>query len=397
MADEKKTGELSEANGASRHSRASLTNDSSLWPFVTAVLAESAQAISARSAAVFLHDERSKQMRTAIVLDHGRPVDFFGEDRFIELWEPFEVTDLPVWQELMVNKTYRWCDLTDEANLSLKWLIPWYRRLELKGGLAVPLVFNGRPIGLAVFGCTVSDPPPADRLDFLQSLVHEAAVAIQLVRMSGQAKDAETAQEEMRVAGEVHENVAQYLAAISMHLAAAQSSINSDPVKASKAIDRSRELARLGMELARRTTLVLRPNHAEAVGTSQTLLDLIREAGRESNLICDFREVGQIPRTIGAETEKGLLQIAKEAINNTLQHAKSRKLIAIVTWYADRVKLEIVDNGIGFDLDLIEEQSEGYGIQGMRQCAAKLGGTLEVVSCPGEGTRVRVTLPILNV
>jgi signal transduction histidine kinase len=397
MSDEKKAGELSEGNEALRHSRASLTQDSSLWPFVTAVLAESAQTISARSAAIFLHDERSQQMRTAIVLEHGQPVDFFDQDRFIELWEPFEVTHSPIWQELVAGKSYHWCDLTDEANLSLKWLIPWYRRLGLQGGLAVPLIFNGRPIGLAIFGCMFTDPPSADRLGFLKSLVYEAALAIQLVRMSGQARDAEMAQQEIRVAGEVHDNVAQYLAAISMHLAAAQSSIKSDTVKASKAIDRARELARLGMELARRTTLVLRPGRSEAAGTSQTLVDLIRDAGRKSNLICDFREVGQIPRTIGAETEKGLLQIAKEAINNALQHGKSRKLIAIVTWYADRVKLEIVDNGIGFDLDVIEEQSEGYGIQGMRECATQLGGTLEIVSCPGEGTRVQATLPMLNV
>ena len=188
MSDEKKAGELSEANEALRHSRASLTQDSSLWPFVTAVLAESAQAISARLAAIFLHDERSQQMRTAIVLEHGRRVDFFDEDRFIELWEPFAVTHFPIWQELIAGKSHHWCDLTDETNLSLKWLIPWYRRLGLQGGLAVPLIFNGRPIGLAFFGCTFTDPPSADRLELLKSLVHEAALAIQLVRMSGQGE-----------------------------------------------------------------------------------------------------------------------------------------------------------------------------------------------------------------
>jgi hypothetical protein len=52
----------------------------------------------------------------------------------------------------------------------------------------------------------------------------------------------------------------------------------------------------------------LRPGHSTR--PSQTLVDLIREAGRESNLICDFREIGLIPRTVGAETEKGLLQIS---------------------------------------------------------------------------------------
>ena len=92
-------------------------------------------------------------MRTAIVLEDGQPVDFFNEDRFIELREPFSVHQSTIWQELMTSGTYQWRDLNDENKLSFKWLIPWYRRLGLQGGLAVPLIFNARPIGLAIFGC----------------------------------------------------------------------------------------------------------------------------------------------------------------------------------------------------------------------------------------------------
>jgi signal transduction histidine kinase len=177
-----------------------------------------------------------------------------------------------------------------------------------------------------------------------------------------------------------------------MHLAAAQSYLKSDPVKASKAINKARELARLGIELSRRTTLVLRP-----AGNLQSLIDLIREAGKEAELVCDFREIGQPPRTVGAETEKGLLQIAREAINNAVQHGKPRKLEAILTWYADRVKLELIDDGEGFDLDAVERNGEGYGIQGMRDCAGELKGTFEIVSRPGYGTRLWVAVPVLNV
>jgi signal transduction histidine kinase len=368
-----------------------------LWPFVVGALTESAQAIAAPSAAIFLFEEQSNRMRTTIVLEDGRPVDFFNEDRFIELREPFEVEQSPIWQELMTSRTYRWRDLTDESKLSFKWLIPWYRRLGLQGGLAVPLIFNARPIGLAVFGCRRSEPPPSSRLDFLKNLMNEAALAIQLLRISNRAKDAEMAHQEVQVAGEVHESIAQSLAAISMHLAGAQSFLKSDPAKASRAIDRARELARLGIELVRRTTLILRPGHSGPTAPSQTLIDLIREAGRESNLLCDFREICQIPRTVGAETEKGLLQISREAINNALQHGQPRRLEAVLTWYADRVKLEITDDGAGFDLKTSEQTGEGYGIKGMRECAAQRGGTLDILTFVGQGTRVRATLPILNV
>lgn len=397
MIDENEAAELTAANDALGRSLASLTNADDLWPFVVGALTESARAIAAPSAAIFLLDEQSNRMRTTIVLEDGRAVDFFNEDRFIELREPFEVQQSPVWQELMTSRTYQWRDLTDENKLSFKWLIPWYRRLGLQGGLGVPLVFNSRPIGLAVFGCRRSEPPPPSRLDFLKNLINEAALAIQLLRISHRVNDAEIAHQEIRAAGEVHESIAQSLAAISMHLAGAQSFLKSDPEKASAAISRARELARLGIELVRRTTLILRPGHSGPSSPSQMLVDLIREAGKESNLICDFREIGQIPRTLGAETEKGLLQISREAVNNALQHGQPRRLEAVLTWYADRVKLEIADDGAGFDPSASEQAGEGYGIKGMRECAAQRGGTLEIVSRAGEGTRVCATLPILNV
>ncbi len=66
MIADKKTVELAEADEALRRSLASLTNADDLWPFVTGVLSDSAQAISARSAAIFLLDDRSNRMRTAI-------------------------------------------------------------------------------------------------------------------------------------------------------------------------------------------------------------------------------------------------------------------------------------------------------------------------------------------
>jgi signal transduction histidine kinase len=397
MIDEDETAELTAANDALRRSLASLTNADDLWPFVIGALTESAQVIAAPLAAIFLVDEHSNRMRTAIVLEDGRPADFLNEDRFIELREPFEVHQSTIWQELITSRTYQWRDLTNESKLSIKWLIPFYRGLGLQGGLAVPLIFNARPIGLAVFGCRRSQTPPCSRLDFVKDLMNEAALAIQLLRISNRAKDAEIAYQGMQAAGEVHESIAQSLAAISMHLAGAQSFLKSDPAKASRAIDRARELARLGIELVRRTTLVLRPGLSGSTSPSQMLINLIREAGDESDLISHFREIGEVPRTVGAETVKGLFQISKEAINNALQHGRPRRLEATLIWYADRVKLEIADDGAGFDPTASEHHSEGYGIKGMQECATQRGGTLEIFSRAEHGTRVCATLPILNV
>ena len=107
MIDEDKAAELAAANDALRRSLAGLTNAEDLWPCVIGVLTESAQAIGAPSAAIFLFDDQSNRMRTAIVLEDGRLVDFFKEDRFIELREPFEVGHSAIWQESVTSKTYQ--------------------------------------------------------------------------------------------------------------------------------------------------------------------------------------------------------------------------------------------------------------------------------------------------
>jgi signal transduction histidine kinase len=72
-------------------------------------------------------------------------------------------------------------------------------------------------------------------------------------------------------------------------------------------------------------------------------------------------------------------------------------LEATLIWYADRVKLEIADDGAGFDPSASEQHIEGYGIKGMQECATQRGGMLEIFSRVGHGTRVCATLPILNV
>jgi signal transduction histidine kinase len=295
MIDRDDASEFVAANQALRPRLARLTNAEELFPFVVDALTESAQAVAAASAAIFLFDDQSNQLRAAIVLEDGRTIDFFKEERFVELREPFELGHSSPWQELVITSDYQWRDLTDEAKLPFKWLIPWYRRTGLKGGLTLPLIFNARPIGLAVYVCRRSEPPAYSRLELVKNLICEAAVAIQLLKISHRVQDVERVHEEMRAAGEVHESVAQSLTAISMHLAGAHSCLKSDPAKAARGIDKARELAKLGIQLVRRTTLVLRPSQSQAMPPSQTLVDFMRDAVRERGLISDFREIGQIP------------------------------------------------------------------------------------------------------
>jgi signal transduction histidine kinase len=91
--------------------------------------------------------------------------------------------------------------------------------------------------------------------------------------------------------------------------------------------------------------------------------------------------------------EEALYHIAQEALNNALKHAAATSVTVHVRGEGDRVELEVVDNGTGFDLNT-ERDRGGMGLVSMRERAEKLGGSLTVLSTPGEGTRVKVGVEV---
>jgi signal transduction histidine kinase len=92
------------------------------------------------------------------------------------------------------------------------------------------------------------------------------------------------------------------------------------------------------------------------------------------------------------EVEEGLYRIAQEALNNALKHAMADKVVLNLFYREGRIILEVIDDGIGFDLESGLEYG-GLGLDGMQERAAKLGGGLIVETSPGTGTKVRVEVP----
>jgi signal transduction histidine kinase len=90
--------------------------------------------------------------------------------------------------------------------------------------------------------------------------------------------------------------------------------------------------------------------------------------------------------------EERLYHIAMEALNNALTHAQATSVSVSLDADSEGIHLEVVDNGSGFDPHAVESKG-GLGLVNMRQRADRLGGVLTIASAPGEGTRVRVTVP----
>ena len=103
----------------------------------------------------------------------------------------------------------------------------------------------------------------------------------------------------------------------------------------------------------------------------------------------EFRGEGE--GRLRPEAEQELYRVAQEALNNVLKHAHASRVAVRLDVAADRATLEVADDGVGFEPSL--RGGDGFGLPGMRERAQRLGGTLDIESAPGAGTRVRVEVP----
>jgi signal transduction histidine kinase len=86
-----------------------------------------------------------------------------------------------------------------------------------------------------------------------------------------------------------------------------------------------------------------------------------------------------------------LVRLAREAVSNGIRHGKAERIRVEVGRDADRRRLVVVDDGTGFDPESTDRHSLGFGLRSMRERAAALPGRFSLDSCPGKGTKVKVT------
>jgi len=121
----------------------------------------------------------------------------------------------------------------------------------------------------------------------------------------------------------------------------------------------------------------------------------LEEFLRRSGMHCDFTEEGvadQLPDTV----KTCVYRVVQEALHNCEKHAGATHVQLSVRQFPDRLVAEVVDNGKGFSIDAQGRpaRSRGLGLLGSRERAVNAGGSLNIESAPGRGTRVTLTVPL---
>jgi signal transduction histidine kinase len=194
-----------------------------------------------------------------------------------------------------------------------------------------------------------------------------------------------------RFAREIHDSLAQGLTSISLQLECIRDRLADNPPAAAAHVEKARVFVRDSLREARRTVWNLRPlalGEADLASTLQHYASAISDHGKIS---CS-QEIEGTPRPLPPDHEAALLRIGQEALTNAARHAAATEIRQRLRFGNGWVTLTIMDNGKGFDV--ASKVGKGFGLTGMHERVAALGGSLSIDSQPGQGTEVSATLPL---
>ncbi|MDF2881413.1 MAG: signal transduction histidine kinase [Clostridiaceae bacterium] len=199
--------------------------------------------------------------------------------------------------------------------------------------------------------------------------------------------------ERQRMARDLHDTLSQGIAGIVMQLEAINANLNNNNAK------RAQEIVQKSMEHARKTLsdsrLVIDDLRFEAnndMDFAKAIENEIAEfrAVTSTSISADIRIESQIPLKI----LKHILYIVREALNNIAKHAKAKKAVVEIIEAHNEININIKDDGIGFDVKLLDKLFGHYGMLGMTERVKAIQGKIKIESKRKSGTNINITIPI---
>jgi len=268
------------------------------------------------------------------------------------------------------------------------------RLLGARTGLWVPLIGRQGAIGvIEAHDKLGSDARFTDNdLRIAEAFATRAAVAVELSeRIERESfRRVVNAQEleRRRLARELHDETGQALTSILLGLRALEETLETDESRA--ATSQLRELVVATLQDVRRLALELRPSALDDFGLVAALENLASTFGEQTGIAVDFgAALGE--ERLPAEVETALYRIVQESLTNVVKHARARHVSIALSKREGSVKAVVEDDGQGFDPAQVDG---GFGLVGMGERLALLGGRLRIESNAESGTTIAVDVPV---
>jgi signal transduction histidine kinase len=202
-------------------------------------------------------------------------------------------------------------------------------------------------------------------------------------------------EERARLARELHDELGQALTAVKLDLQLLGEEINPDQTQ-QLLLDQSIALVDHTINLVRRQSVSLRPPQLDDMGLFAALNDMISGFQRRTGVDISLFYENNSDRYPG-HIETALYRCIQESLTNVARHARAKKANILISTsaYGDLL-VKVIDDGVGFNQDSLTVSSEHIGLTGMRERVKLLGGEFKIISKPGHGTSVEITVPLIK-
>lgn len=205
-------------------------------------------------------------------------------------------------------------------------------------------------------------------------------------------------EERKRLARDIHDGTAQSMANILLKAELCERLMDMDQNRAKGELQNLKVIAKSTLNDVRKTIYDLRPMSLDDLGLIPTLERYIYDFNEKNWINMELNIIGK-PYELEPAIEVAIFRIIQESLNNIVKHSKASNAMISIEFLADKINLVISDNGIGFDIEKLNDNdrvNEGFGLISIRERTELLQGEFDIKSTSNSGTRLIVSIPLIE-
>ncbi len=256
----------------------------------------------------------------------------------------------------------------------------------------IPLLSVDNLMGVMSVATHKKEPIDEQSVQMMAAVGNWAGLAIENARLHAGARRAAVLGERDRIGMDLHDGIIQSIYGVGLSLESALHSIEADPEDTKKRVQRSIDGLNQAIRDLRSYILDLRPRQLGSDGLMNGIKRLIAEYRANTFAEVHLTEPDSDLRELSQTQSLTLFHICQEALANAAKHAKAKN-VQVALWTTDeRVLMEIIDDGNGFDMEQLNI-SIGHGLANMQTRARSVGGEIDISSVLHEGSTILVWVP----
>ncbi|GAC1636669.1 MAG: hypothetical protein NVS4B2_25210 [Chloroflexota bacterium] len=262
----------------------------------------------------------------------------------------------------------------------------------IRSWMSIPMRVKDRYIGSLFLEHSQPNVYSAHHANLALAMAQQAAIAIENARLYEKAQTLAALEERQRLARELHDSVTQALHGIGLAAETTRLLLEQNPDRAVKSNQTVQYLARSGMAEMRALLFELRPESLQLEGLVAALKKQTNALAARHDIPIEIDLCAE--PSVSLPVKEALYRIAQEALHNAFKHAQPTQVALRLCFPRGEIELTVWDNGAGFDTSA---SFPGHlGLRSMQERAKNVGGVLAIHSGPGQGTRIRATIPVAD-